>query len=208
MRIQPPIEARASAVHHRLTKICLGLALAATVIGTGACAQNKVTPEARLGAGGVGNDQNYRWNGNASRKGYGSKPLASLDGGAGQAGAGLGGAGSAANGGADTVLFLSDSTELTPESKSILDGYVAHLRGSSVRALSIEGHADERGTREYNIGLGARRAATVKSYLLSKGMLESQIKTMSYGKERPVATCDDISCWARNRRAQIIVAQR
>ena len=75
------------------------------------------------------------------------------------------------------------------------------MRSKSARALAIEGHADERGTREYNLALGAKRAAAVKSYLVSKGMLESQVRTISFGKEKPIATCDDISCWARNRRA-------
>ena len=113
-----------------------------------------------------------------------------------------------AAGSGDTVLFTSDSTDLTPEAKAILDGFVAQMRSKSARALSIEGHADERGTREYNLALGAKRAAAVKSYLVAKGMLESQVRTISFGKEKPVATCDDISCWARNRRAQLVVAER
>ena len=67
--------------------------------------------------------------------------------------------------------------------------------------FTIEGHADERGTREYNLALGARRAQTVRDYLVSRGVAASRIRTISYGKERPVALCDDISCWSQNRRA-------
>ena len=195
MRIQPANTVPHAARFRSPVRLGVPFAVAMCVLGAGACARTQpLQPESRLGAGGA--DKAYSWNGNATRKSYGSKDL-----GPPQAGAG---AGSTAAG--DTVLFESDSTELTPEAKTILDGYVAQLRRSSARALSIEGHADERGTREYNIGLGARRAANVKIYLLSQGMLESQIKTISYGKERPIATCDDISCWARNRRAQLVVA--
>jgi peptidoglycan-associated lipoprotein len=69
----------------------------------------------------------------------------------------------------------------------------------------IEGHADERGTREYNLALGARRATTTRNYLVSKGVAASRLRTISYGKERPVAVCDDISCWSQNRRAVTVV---
>ncbi|HCO53468.1 MAG TPA: peptidoglycan-associated lipoprotein, partial [Pelagibacterium sp.] len=63
------------------------------------------------------------------------------------------------------------------------------------------GHADERGTREYNIALGARRATAVVNYLVSRGIPQERLSTVSYGKERPVAICNDISCWSQNRRA-------
>lgn len=72
-------------------------------------------------------------------------------------------------------------------------------------SVTIDGHADERGTREYNLALGARRAAAARSYLISKGVAANRIKTISYGKERPVAVCDDISCWSQNRRAVTVV---
>ena len=68
-------------------------------------------------------------------------------------------------------------------------------------AFTVEGHADERGTREYNIALGARRAQTVRDYLISRGVEPNRMRTISYGKERPVAVCNDISCWSQNRRA-------
>jgi peptidoglycan-associated lipoprotein len=69
----------------------------------------------------------------------------------------------------------------------------------------MEGHADERGTREYNFALGARRAQAARDYLASRGVNASRIKTISFGKERPVAVCDDISCWSQNRRAVTVL---
>ena len=72
-------------------------------------------------------------------------------------------------------------------------------------SFTIEGHADERGTREYNIALGARRAQAVRDYLASRGIQASRMRTVSYGKERPVAVCNDISCWSQNRRAVTVL---
>jgi len=72
-------------------------------------------------------------------------------------------------------------------------------------SFTIEGHADERGTREYNIALGARRAQSVRSYLASRGIDPNRMRTISYGKERPVAVCNDISCWSQNRRAVTVL---
>jgi peptidoglycan-associated lipoprotein len=72
-------------------------------------------------------------------------------------------------------------------------------------AITIEGHADERGTREYNLALGARRAAATRDYLAQRGIPAQRLKTISYGKERPVAVCDDISCWSQNRRAVTVL---
>ncbi len=71
--------------------------------------------------------------------------------------------------------------------------------------IVIEGHADERGTREYNLALGARRAAATRDFLISRGVAANRMKTISYGKERPVAVCDDISCWSQNRRAVTVL---
>ena len=71
--------------------------------------------------------------------------------------------------------------------------------------FTIEGHADERGTREYNIALGARRAQTVREYLASRGINPQRMRTISFGKERPVAVCNDISCWSQNRRAVTVL---
>ena len=99
------------------------------------------------------------------------------------------------------VLFTTDSTSLTAEAKSILQAQARWLRQYPNYVVTVEGHADERGTREYNLGLAARRAMTVKNFLIRQGISAQRIKTISYGKERPVATCDNISCWSQNRRA-------
>ncbi|HEX4297451.1 MAG TPA: peptidoglycan-associated lipoprotein Pal [Devosia sp.] len=105
----------------------------------------------------------------------------------------------------DRVFFDTDSSELTPTSTSTLDKQAVWLNHYSNYKILIEGHADERGTREYNIALGARRASVVVAYLESKGIDASRITSKSYGKERPVAICDDISCWSQNRRAVTVL---
>ena len=76
---------------------------------------------------------------------------------------------------------------------------------AAARAATDEGHADERGTREYNIAPGAKRAQNVREYLASRGIDSARMRTISYGKERPVAICDDISCWSQNRRSVIVL---
>ena len=130
-------------------------------------------------------------------------------GGAGGAG-GRGGAGGAGTPGSaqdfvvnvgDRVFFESDSSDLTPTATATLDRQAGWLSRYSRHSILMEGHADERGTREYNFSLGARRAQTVRDYLASRGVPASRIRTVSYGKERPVAVCNDISCWSQNRRA-------
>lgn len=105
----------------------------------------------------------------------------------------------------DTVHFETDSAELTPEGRSILNGQAVWLRQYANFPILIEGHADERGTREYNIALGARRAETTKNFLIAQGINPQRIRTLSYGKERPVAVCDDISCWSQNRRTVTVL---
>jgi peptidoglycan-associated lipoprotein len=105
----------------------------------------------------------------------------------------------------DRVFFETDSTELTPPSRQTLDRQAQWLRQYPRYTITLEGHADERGTREYNIGLGARRAQTVQDYLVSRGIGINRMRTISYGKERPVAVCDDISCWSQNRRVVTVV---
>jgi peptidoglycan-associated lipoprotein len=107
----------------------------------------------------------------------------------------------------DRVFFESDSSELTPQARETLDKQAQWLNQYSRYAFTIEGHADERGTREYNIALGARRAQTVQAYLVSRGVMAQRMHTISYGKERPVAVCDDISCWSQNRRAVTVLNQ-
>ena len=105
----------------------------------------------------------------------------------------------------DRVFFESDSSELTPQSIATLEKQAQWLQRYSQHTFMIEGHADERGTREYNIGLGARRAQTVRDYLVSRGIQAQRMRTISYGKERPVAVCNDISCWSQNRRVVTVL---
>jgi len=106
----------------------------------------------------------------------------------------------------DRVFFDTDVTTLSPTAIATLDKQAAWLnRYTNYQHILIEGHADERGTREYNIALGARRASAVMNYLISKGISASRLSMKSFGKERPVAICDDISCWSQNRRAVTVV---
>ena len=126
---------------------------------------------------------------------------------------GVGGAGAASPGSqqdfvvnvGDRVFFESDSTDLTTQSRATLDKQAQWLSTYNRYAFIVEGHADERGTREYNIALGARRAQAVRDYLASRGIEPSRMRTISYGKERPVAVCNDISCWSQNRRAVTVL---
>jgi peptidoglycan-associated lipoprotein len=101
----------------------------------------------------------------------------------------------------DRVFFESDSSELTAAARATLDKQAQWLAQYNRYAFTIEGHADERGTREYNIALGARRAQAVREYFAARGIPAARVRTISYGKERPVAVCNDISCWSQNRRA-------
>ena len=105
----------------------------------------------------------------------------------------------------DRVFFETDSVELTPQARATLDKQAQWLAQYNRYSFTIEGHADERGTREYNIALGARRAQAVRDYLTSRGVEANRMRTISYGKERPVAVCNDISCWSQNRRAVTVL---
>jgi len=105
----------------------------------------------------------------------------------------------------DRVFFETDSSELTPQARATLDKQSQWLQMYNRYAFTVEGHADERGTREYNIALSARRAQTVRDYLASRGIEPNRMRTIAYGKERPVAVCNDISCWSQNRRAVTVL---
>ena len=105
----------------------------------------------------------------------------------------------------DRVFFESDQTELSPQAIATLEKQAQWLQSYNRYSFTIEGHADERGTREYNIALGARRAQSVRTFLASRGIDPSRMRTISYGKERPVAVCNDISCWSQNRRAVTVL---
>jgi peptidoglycan-associated lipoprotein len=128
-------------------------------------------------------------------------------------GLGLNGAGAATPGSSqdftvnvgDRIFFDTDSTSIRADASQTLTRQAQWLARYPKYAITVEGHADERGTREYNLALGARRAAATKDFLASKGVPANRMKTISYGKERPVAVCDDISCWSQNRRAVTVL---
>ena len=105
----------------------------------------------------------------------------------------------------DVVYFHEDSAVLTGYSKAILRQQVRWLDQHPEYHVMIAGHANEPGSRQYNLALGARRAMAVKTYLAQNGLRTRSIYTVSYGIERPVAVCDDISCWSKNRRAQTVL---
>jgi peptidoglycan-associated lipoprotein len=105
----------------------------------------------------------------------------------------------------DRIFFDTDQTDLSATAQATLDKQAQWLTQYPRYSFTIEGHADERGTREYNFALGARRAEAAKEYLASRGISASRMRTISYGKERPVAVCNDISCWSQNRRAVTVL---
>jgi len=106
----------------------------------------------------------------------------------------------------DRVLFVVNQSTLTAEARATLDGQAVWLLQNADFTAVIEGHADERGTREYNLALGARRADTARAYLVSQGVPASRLQVVSYGKERPVELCSDEVCYSQNRRAVTVLA--
>lgn len=106
----------------------------------------------------------------------------------------------------DIVHFSVDQSTLSDEARTILSGQAQWLNGHSQYSAIIEGHADEQGTREYNLALGARRASAVQEYLISQGVAGSRLRTVSYGKERPISVCAEESCFAQNRRAVTVIS--
>jgi len=105
----------------------------------------------------------------------------------------------------DTVNFDFDSAELTVSARSTLNRQAAFLSLNPGLMIVIEGHADERGTREYNLALGDRRATAVRDYLVAKGINSARVRTVSYGKERPAVAGSDEAAWAKNRRAATVL---
>ncbi len=105
----------------------------------------------------------------------------------------------------DRILFDTDSSMIRADAQQTLAKQAQWLNQYRNYAITIEGHADERGTREYNIALGARRAAATRDYLIGQGVASNRLRTISYGKERPVALCDDASCQTQNRRAVTVL---
>ncbi len=106
----------------------------------------------------------------------------------------------------DRVLFPVDQSTLTAEARGVLGGQAGWLLTNADYAIIIEGHADEQGTREYNLALGARRASAVQDFLISQGVPASRMRTVSYGKERPIEVCSEEACYARNRRAVTVLS--
>jgi len=138
-----------------------------------------------------------------------------------QAGSGAGGFGAGAGAGSvsdptspayfqqaigDRVLFAVDQSTLSPAAQATLDGQAGWLMTNRDFTAVIEGHADEQGTREYNLALGARRANAVQEYLVSRGVAGNRLRAVSYGKERPIEICSNESCYAKNRRAVTVLA--
>jgi peptidoglycan-associated lipoprotein len=105
----------------------------------------------------------------------------------------------------DRVFFANDQTSLTDETKATLLKQAAWLKEYSDVSIQIEGHADERGTREYNISLSARRATNVRNFLISQGISENRVSSIAYGKEKPAQLCDAEECWSQNRRAVTVI---
>ena len=106
----------------------------------------------------------------------------------------------------DHVLFETDSSVVNGQGQTVLNSQATWLKENSSVNVQIEGHADERGTREYNLALGERRATAVKNYLTSQGISASRVSTTSFGKERPASTGNDESAWSQNRRAVTVIA--
>lgn len=101
----------------------------------------------------------------------------------------------------DRVFFATDQATLDGTARATLRNQASWLSQNPGVRLTIEGHADERGTRDYNLALGARRANAVRDFLVSQGVSSSRLQTISYGKERPVSLCSEESCWSKNRRS-------
>jgi len=106
----------------------------------------------------------------------------------------------------DRVLFVVDSSSLTPAGQQTLAGQANWLKTNADYQAIIEGHADEQGTREYNLALGNRRANAVREYLVSQGVPSSRLRVISYGKERPIEVCSSAECYSQNRRAVTVIA--
>ena len=105
----------------------------------------------------------------------------------------------------DRIYFIVDQSDLTPEGQEILTKQAQWLQQYSNVVVQVEGHSDERGTREYNIALSARRATATREFLIAQGVNPKRISSIAYGKERPAALCDAEQCWTQNRRAVTVI---
>jgi peptidoglycan-associated lipoprotein len=106
----------------------------------------------------------------------------------------------------DRVLFAVDQSTISPEGRTILDGQAQWLLTNADYRAVIEGHADEQGTREYNLALGFRRANAVREYLVSRGVPSARLEVTSFGKERPIEVCSNEACYSQNRRAVTVLS--
>ncbi|HEY5618167.1 MAG TPA: peptidoglycan-associated lipoprotein Pal [Vicinamibacterales bacterium] len=106
------------------------------------------------------------------------------------------------------VFFALDSSDLDDPGRAVVSGNAALLKKYSAWVITVEGHADERGTAEYNLALGERRAVAVKAYLLSLGVAPDRVRTVSYGKEFPFDPGHDEAAWAKNRRAHFVITSK
>ena len=105
----------------------------------------------------------------------------------------------------DRVFFQTDSSNLTPEGRNTIEGWARLMRQNPTLMAAIEGHADERGTREYNLALGERRAVAARNQLVSLGIQPQRVTTVSYGKERPAVVGSNEAAWSQNRRSVMVV---
>ena len=106
----------------------------------------------------------------------------------------------------DTILFEVNKSTLAPDTITNLQAQALWLEQNSSIPITIEGHADEQGTREYNLALGARRATSVRNFLVSQGISETRLSIVTYGKERPIEICSTEKCWSKNRRSVTVVS--
>ena len=108
----------------------------------------------------------------------------------------------------EPVFFAYDSSELDPSGRATLEANAEMLRRYATWVITIEGHCDERGTPEYNLGLGERRALTTREYLVTLGLQQDRLRTVSYGKEFPFDSGHDDRAWSRNRRAHFVITAK
>ena len=169
------------------------VAVAVAGLGIAGCAKDPADAVGAFGSGaGRFGANGYGANGNGGAGGkYGSTAP--------------GTAGDFAQNVGDRVFFDTDQTDLSSTAQATLDKQARWLAQYPRYTFTVEGNADERGTREYNFALGAQRSEAVKQYLVARGVAASRIRTISYDKERPVAVCNDISCWSQNRRAVTVL---
>ena len=165
----------------------LRISLAAAVLSLAACAKDAQRPADDAATGDSGATTTTPYTGPSA----GSTDVTS-------------GSSSAAMPTGRTVYFAFDSSELSGEGQAVVEGWAAYLAANTSARVRLEGHCDERGTREYNVGLGERRANAVLQALTSRGVSARQLSVTSYGEERPVAAGHDEAAWQQNRRVEII----